>query len=481
MPRVETLNQTHPSRNETWIQEVGGLYEGGERWREHISHWIPQHPVEPDEQWEKRKKQALYANHAGPLVDLFAAHLFAELPTVEGLEGDWVEGWVQDVDRQGSTLAQFWSARLIDLLVYQTAYVWVELPPPSSADPPASRLQQERSGALDAWLVGLTPEDVIDWHEDGDGLVWVMVRTRHEDRPDPLGPRTTVWRWTLVDREQITVWEWRSTKDRQVPRGEDYAELVDGFPVEHGFPSIPITRMCLPPGLYAMGKLHDPAIAHLRADNDLRWALWMAAHPLLWIASAFQNKRPILGAGYYLQLSPEDSIGYVEPSGASWELLRQDLDRRLSEMHRVVHQMASSISDEASRTQMSGESKAMDWRATEIVLAALALIVGSWMGDTLTLVAQVRSRLGEVDPVTVGGFDGWQTEDLDTWIKAAAASTEALRLSPTFRRELAKRQVAKAIPDLDDGVSNTIWIEIDTAAVLPQAREALSESGEEGV
>ena len=464
--QVKILEQRHPEHHGDELELLRALYCGGEEWREHLSTWLPQHTEESDTVYEERKKHALYTNHSGPLVDLLAGAVFAEAPQVEGLPAAWGPTFLANVDREGATAQQWFAARLVDALVERRVYAWVNLPARAVDAPvPASVADEEAAGYLDAFLVPFRAEHVIDWERDENGrLAWLMVRDCVERRAGVESPRTSVHRWTYIDRTQIRRWTWTPRPGQDDPNPED--DAVEQPAVAHGLGELPVAVLELSEGLHAMGKLRDPAIAHLRARNDLSWALHRAAHALLVIKSEWDDKRPILGPGRWLQLGQKDEIEYVEPSGANFALLAEDLVQLREEIYRVVQQMAIGADSNASRSKQSGESKAADWRAMEIVLAALAERVRPFMVDVLRLVA--KARAASVVP-TVAGLDGWQQEDLEVWLASAALATDAHRLSPTFTKEVAKRQAGRLLQGVDKKVLATVSKEIDDAEAVDPA------------
>lgn len=457
--KVKLLNQCHPTLDLREQHILRALASGGRAWRELVSTWLPQHPEEAEKNWSQRKARALYQNHAGPIVGMLSGAVFTEAPACDGLDPDFLA----NVDGEGTPAPRWFGDRLLDALVGRRVYAWVNLP----ARPPElvieSRADEEAAGLLRPFLVAFRADQVIDWETDDQGrLVWLMVHDLVERRPTLEDTRSAVWRWTYIDRQRIRRWEWRPEAGQSAP--SDEAEAAEVLTIEHRFGELPVARLELPDELHAMGKLRDPAIAHLRARNDLSWALHRAAHALLYIKSKWSDEKPVLGPGYYLKLGVEDEVGYAEPSGANFELLREDVRDLREELYRVVHQMAVGADSSATRSRMSGESKAEDWHAMEIVLSALADLVRAFMVDTLRLVNRAR---GSSDQVVVKGLDGWQEEDLEVWLAAAMSSTEAHRMSPTFQRAVAKRQAQRVLQGADPEVLAAIEAEIDEAEIDP--------------
>lgn len=461
--KVKTLEQRHPDYDGDRLGQFRALYEGGKRWEALVSEWLPAHPQETPENYEHRKRRALYHNHAGPIVDLIAAFLFSQGPEIGNFERSWFGDFSANVDREGTSL-ELWFKRLLnDALVGRWALAWVNLPAIPEGVTFESRGDQERLGLLDAYLDDLDACQIIDWERDSQGkLVWVMVRDELSRRDGPESPRRRRIRWTSIDAELIRRWEWTPPDDHPEKEPSEEDEAQEQPAIAHGFGELPLVELRLPPGLHAMGKLHHPAIAHMRARNDLSWALHRGAHPLLVIQEPYDSGRPVLGSGAYLRVDPLGSVSYAEPSGASFQLLADDVVQLREELYRVVHQMAIGADSSATRSKMSGESKKTDWQAMEIVLASLAEIVKPALAATLRLVDLARGTKSPVTP-TIGGLEGWQEEDLETWLAAATQALDAAQLSPTFRKEVAKRQARRVLTDASPETLAKVDGEIDAA------------------
>src|SRR5690606_18351094 len=171
----------------------------------------------------------------------------------------------------------------------------------------------------------------------------------------------------------IRRWRWQQTEDHDEPRAdEDIPEY--GEPIVHNIGRIPVVERCLPAGLHTMGRLEDAAVAAMRARNEHSWALHQAANELLTITAkwADETTKPVLGHGYALRLNRdsdgEDRAAYVGPSGVAFTHLEKDVEATREDLFRVVQQMAMAADSDASRIRSSGESKAQDWKALDVML-----------------------------------------------------------------------------------------------------------------
>lgn len=447
--KVSVLNQLHPAHPGKRLEYLGALFDGGPRWRRHLDHWLPKRPQEPAEVYRDRKGAATYTNHVGGLVALLSALLFSESPKVSGVEGGYWTALQRDCDRGGSRWSEFWQARLTDAQVGGCAWVWVNLPARAADAPlPASRADEEAAGGLNAWLVGLGAEQVLDWGEDEAGRPqWLLFRTVSSERAGPTTPRKTVWRWTYLDGTTIRRWEWRPSDPKQ-PTPGDEDEATELPSIAHGMGRLPVVRLMLPSELWTMGRLEEAAVAALRARNAHTWALHQAANELLVIKSVWQDEKVDLGHGHYLRLTRdqhgEDNASYVGPSGVAFEFLQQDVQDTREELYRVVHQMAQAADSDAQQADQSGASKQQDWKALEVILGRFRVLMLDAMGAALELLVALR---GERAEVAISGLEGWQNEDLGAFLAAAGLAVDARQMSSSFRKAVARRQAERLLQD----------------------------------
>lgn len=440
---VRHLDQVHPDYDHEQLEHLEALHSGGKEWREHVDHWLPQYAREPDEVWAERKKLAGYINDAGPIVSMLSALIFSESPQIAGLEGPFYDELLTDADRQGTPWSRFWSHGLEDAQVGRRWYCWVNMPSRDGLTV-KNRADEDKYGLRRAFVVSLTAEQVRNWGRDKDGLSWIMARGVVETQAGPTAPRQRAIRWTAITRTETIQWEWVQTGDRTEPGPDEEAPEIAR--VGHSLGKVPVVELHLPEGLWTMGKLADAAVMSARAQNDLAWALHQAANELLVIKSKASGS-VTLGHGAYLALGPEDSAQFIGPSGVAFEHLENQVKTTREAVYRVVHQMAMSADGSASNAARSGESKAMDWQALEIILASYQDLVLGAMQQALRIMAELRGEQGMVPGISVSGLEGWRTEDLGAWLEQVLLSAEAPRLSPTYRREIGKVQALRLLKD----------------------------------
>lgn len=452
---ISALNTTHPDYCAVELEEFEALYEGGKEWHEHIDKWIPKNAQEPPELWELRKKRACYDNHAGPIVDLIVAWLFSKPPTVD----DFDPAWESNVDRRGTPIGPWIRNVVTAALQTRREFVWVNLPARNPDVEITNRADEIAAGLTSPFLVHLCAEEVRDWGEDDYGnLAWILVRQEVANRTEVGGTRQKSYRWLWIDGTKIQRWTY--TPDPNGVQFPDNAQAKDEGTIPHNMGRMPVARIELPAGLHVMGKVRDPAVRLTRLSNDLDWALHRGAHSLLVLAVADAAQPPVLGPGHYLLIGQDDKASYAEPGGAVYDALDKRITQAREELYRVVQQMASGISGQATKQASSAASKGMDWQSLQVMLSAYAELVVMLIARVIDIAAV---PLNVTTPPVVAGLEGWQEDDLTTILEDYTVAQGVVK-SATFKRMLAKELVKRMLPaDTDEATQDAITAEIDAA------------------
>lgn len=465
--KVKTLDRRHPSYDEQELQRLHALYEGGKAWHALKDHWLPGGGSEPGALCTERRERAKYTNYDATIIDLITSQLFGEPPQItvkgddDGEPDDTLQTQAEELSEvaDGAALpfASLARAAFTDAQVYRRAWWMVELPA-ASQGAYADRLEQERAGALAAYLRPFAPPSVINWKTTGTRPDWVVVREQMLEQVGPLDPPERVTRWTVVDAKAIRVFEVR----QQERTGGGYDDLTDeqdatekttvahGRTDAEGRPLCPVVMMELPAGLHTGGKLLDPASLLCRAENELDWAIWRAANELLVIRDKLLDpKAPALGHGYYLRLGDDNAEAYyAAPSGVALGILSDRVKQLRGELYRIVQQMALAADPGASQGRASAESKREDWGASDRMLTSYADELRAFLTEAIRQALAVRSQQAvDSSTVQIEGLDGWQRDTTEAFLANLMAAHEAKQMSPTFVEIAAKQQVRRVMGD----------------------------------
>lgn len=455
-------------RNPEWLgeywSECRALYAGGPRLLKDeplMKRLFPSHANEAADVYKDRTARAFYIAYAGEIIDHLIAG-FAQDPirlsagvdektTAEIELPEWWSEFAGDVSPPGGTkqpLGSFAVDCLREMFVTQTAWVLVDLPRRDPLEPPpASRLEEEKSGLLDPYLCLMPTDNVVDWQLDDETgeLEWVLCYWSMKRRASIRESRHDITeRWMLYTRAGWEKYE-HTFDPAHPPKKEDTVPLVDQG--THPFGVVPFVRVQVPEGLYAMGKLHSLAREHFNKRCAGSWAEYKALFAVLYefMATPTANNftpqgaaadprratNQIRGQGYSQVRGEKDSAQYIGPDVAPFKESRESCAEIMREMHRVMFSMALSANMDSAALQRSGESKDKDSKAIAVILVKVGEIMREGIQAVLNLVSGVRQEKdSEVKPT------GGEKFDADSVAAAIAEAVELLNgvpmRSPTF-------------------------------------------------
>lgn len=478
------LKQSHPTYDADYWCECRALYEGGKTLLRNdvvMAKLFPRHRDELQAVYIERRLRAFYVPYAAEIIDHLVAGVTSDPINMEiGGEGkqggalpDFYQEFVEDVSPDGGAKSPL-NELLADQLrtALQTCWAWtlVELPKPiKSVEVGATLADQERAGDLRAYAVAIAPESVIDWEEDDAGdLAWAIVHVVEQRRTTLLDSRAKiVERWTYYTKDSWAIYEKERDLDKEIQPREIIPRVDQGA---HSFGRVPLVRLALPRGLWAMNKMHSIAVEHLNKRAALGWGELQSLLPELYeghgpevstkgsvIGEAQQdpgrgvNQRR--GQGFVQIRGADDWAKFVGPDTAPFAEARNSCDSLRDDLHRVMHQMALSAANNAAALKRSAESKEQDRASVEVVLQELGRAGRKHAEAILAMVSRGRREEAVADEWTAKGMSEFDSIAVSDSL-ANALDIDMLRIeSPTFRkrhRMLIARQVLEGHVKPDD-------------------------------
>ncbi len=454
------IEQEHPdytSKARMW-RRYRDLYAGGEQFRDHAAEYLVRRHKEPMEVYQERLTRVFYENYLGSIIDWYMATLVRKEPVIEyegaGERGkDFFNSLVQNADLRGTKMTQFFKEQLTEALVCGKSYVVVDFP--RTSEPVRNRADEDASGRSRAYLVGYTADEVINWSYDDRGeMEWVVIRTSclKQDSVRSLGWKKET-RWIYYDRAKYEIYEQREANQKKT------VEMVDEG--SHGFAGIgrvPVFEIRVSEGLWLTNKAALLQLEHFNKSNALGWALTMGlfATPVVYSAREFNQ---IIGESYYVQLDPQDRIGYMEPEGKVYQIAADNLNQLKDEIYRVSYLMQQA--GNSGGGNQSGLSKQWDFSVTQEILGAYGSTMKDTMRNVLNAIAVARKDELVID---VTGLDEFDISDFSS---EAADAQSLLNLnidSPTLKKQVFKRVALKYLNDARQEIKSRIVDEIDAAA-----------------
>lgn len=512
----KVLKERNPCYTLDLWNRCRALYSGGATLLENmevLKRVMPKHNAELDDTYKERLARAFYIPYPGSIIDKIVAQLMSKPlgvqkapATTQDTEAGVVDdnededlppfyaAFFKDCSRPGgrkTSIDQLMRDQILTALQCGMAWTLIDLPK-TPVEGYSNLAQQEAAGGLNAYACAIDPECVIDWEEDEAGeFTFVLLQETIAKRQSIAGNRNMItMRYRYYTPEAWAVYEFTYDKTKQPngPTDRDEAKLVDQGP--HSFKRVPVRRMKLTEGLWAMGKLEAMARAHLNQRNALSWGQLKALFPMpVLYAQAPNPTDPTtedmgragqrMGAGNIWVLAEKDRLESFSPDVTPYTVAAEDLDRIRDEMHRVLHHMADAASNSAASMGRSAESKGMDQAAASIILCALGLLIREHVEDIYETVAAGRGEtlgfaakgMDQFDDTTVSQMivDALNLEGVDipsaTWKKKWKLKVAKLTLGPD-----ATEEEIDQIEDELEGVITQDQHEAEADADLVQAQ-----------
>lgn len=483
IPKIKygMLKQKHPDYlgvgSAGYWQRLEALYAGGRKLLEDAAIMavvFPSHTNEDPAIYVERKKRAFYINHAGAILDHLVAALSGDPVTVapdgqESTTDEFYQEFFEDCSPPLGRKMPFnrlLKDRMLSALVFRRAWTLVDLP---ETDPEAyaSLAEQEKADALDAYACALTPFEVFDWEEDEDGeLLWVLRCQTTCRRASPsVGRDIIVETYTVYTPEDWTRYVVTYKKEGSNAVGvidkpsDDFVCVGQTYP--HSFGRVPVARMELPEGLWAMDRLESVVREHFNKECAKAWFEYRCAYQQLYefqgtevpgidkpVSQAQEDPHRAVnqkrGIGYVQVRGSEDRAEFVGPDPGILQFMAESCRALKDEIYRVLFAMALASDNSAAALGRSADSKAQDKAATSVILTCLGEYLRDHAEDIHELVSAGRGD--KFKKWTAEGASTFDPIALSEFVEQTVILEGVSIPSPTFQRlfkgGLAKRLVA---------------------------------------
>jgi len=484
---LKLLRATHPDYDADMWADYWALYKGGKCWRQRVFRFLQRNPQEPHDVYDLRCKSAHYRSYLGPIIDYFVAFLFTEALVPRAKRGNKVvdadEFYAQlkeDSDGNGTDLVELLRNRLTKALVEGASYILAELPDDGGA-PALDLADWQKRGLGRAKLRRLDRCDILDFERGPDGnLLWAITYESSKPRPDPRRLRdATRHTWKIYDRVNVETFSVLVEDGQALDPDLDIASI--DFRA-HGFDVVPIVELIIPDGMWIANRVESPQREHTVLSNAHTWLIRRTCFAMPVLKLKTDDKRAdIFGAGYYIKLGVDESFEWAAPPNSPFDAIRQEVESQKDEIHRIVHQMAQGVSNNAATVGRSGESKQADAEATRVMLEAIGAVVRESVESLYDMLAGARKD--DVD-WSIEGLTGYSVVDVAALIQTISQAVLLDIPSPTWGREVRKLAALALVPDADQATKDTISQEIEDNFVAesmmpsPQAPEEPEQESE---
>ena len=515
----------HPDYDVNHWDELEALYKGGRHVlnRAMLERLLPKHRDELAPVYDERCKRAFYLPYAGEIVDHIVASLFTDPPEMtteaeagsaeDKAEDDYYDDFEKNcaperADRK--TFSDFLREQILWALVHRVSWSLVDLPR-SEVEYKTLR-EEEDAGVRNAYVLRIPRKQVVDWEEDEDGaLEWAMTMRDTTRRARITASRNVVTRrFTIYTRDGWEIYEisWDREDKPNGPAETDLVKFVDDG--KHSFGVVPLIRMSLPEGLWAMEKLDSLARALFNQTNALEWATIQSLFQELYefegpedpmaggaVSEAQQDENRATnqtrGQGWVQTRGSEDRAEFIGPDTGAFDFALKSTMTKRDEMHRVTHKMALTVDNSPSALRRSGESKKEDKADTTTVLQAFGVYVRRHAEDLMRTISMGRGETKMAEDWQARGLEHYDLVSVSTALADAVVLDQVRIPSATFAKRQAFR-LAKIVggEELTDEDLDLIEAEIELnivdemfEPVLPMAPGDLvdpddDDDGEEG-
>ncbi len=500
----ELLCSRHPDYLLEYWRECRALYAGGPRLfldDAVFKRLFPRNAFEAPDLYKERCSRAFYIAYPGEVIDNLVAGFAADpIRLTSGADEngdevelpDWWAAFNKDVSPPGGDekpLGTFASEWLCEAFQTRTAWALVDLPrAPVDAPPAQNRLEEEERGLVDPYVCLMPAECVVDWEEDEDTheLLWALCYWRSKRRESILDKRELITeRWVLWTRDEWASYRATWHPDRPPAKHETVAQEDRGA---HPFGKVPLVRLTLPEGMFAMGRMHTIAREHFNKRNAVAWGEYKALFAQLYeflegpMAQFNPAMSPVAGAsiaqdddratnqirgiGYTQVRARGDEAKYVGPDTSAFKISLESCSDLMRELHRVLFSMALSANMDAAALKRSGDSKEQDQVSIGVILTKCGEIVRDGVAQIRNMIARVVDNgQDDVDEITPTGGNEFDSASVSAAIEEAVAFLNGVpQRSPTFtKRYLYKTYKLAGKGELSPEDLETIREELDTA------------------
>jgi hypothetical protein len=163
----------------------------------------------------------------------------------------------------------------------------------------------------------------------------------------------------------------------------------------------------------------------------------------------------IMGESYYMQLGPQDRLGWAEPEGHVYQIAADNLRSLREEIYRVCYLMTQA----GGSLVQSGLSKQRDFAITQEVLRAFGDSVKDIIKRVLRSIVLARKDRLSID---VSGLDEFDIGDFSGELADAERLLGIGMNSPTLRKQTLKKLAFKYLCDVRQELKDRISTEIES-------------------
>jgi hypothetical protein len=415
--KLDALSAEYQTHWREW-KELDLLNSGGSLLRDAIgiagSSILVKRPKEPNDVYSQRAARFTYQPILPNVVSWYAAKMFEKEASITGQPNtEFWQNFTSDCDRAGTSLRNFSADIFETSFVFSSAYVLTDLPRKSDSGAKVESLaDQQRAGLLNPYLTVYDPLSVVNYKADRYGqLEWIILKTVSVE-PSFLDKAKTVTEWRYFDQQEFGVYQsvsesshtfvWDSTS---VMQSGASAELIDsGKHALYKQNRVPVRRIIMRKPMRLARRAYSQLLDHLNQDNTYAWALFNANLAMPYFIGADMGTPTLSEVGWF-DLPAGSSVGWLEPTGATFDHAQKRLDSLRQEIYRSFHLQAQGRDSTATAASSSGYSKELDMAPAQDMLDAFGEFMRGTVQQILTDVSDANGEDPKVISVAWPRYD----------------------------------------------------------------------------
>lgn len=404
---------------------------------------VTEHARESTQSITFRRKIAYYLNYTGPILNASVDPIFKDEIKREYSNSVLFDEFINDVDRQGTTLQEFIEQNAIAAKLYGVMYIVVD-----NVSEFGSSLAETLANRSMPYLTAVEPKNVVNYEFDDNGKLKLFTYASYLKNADGT-IKAHYHTWTPTE------WKITDSDNKVVGQGD---HNIGRIPVVQWFGRAARKRDILPPPEYLSIAKTNAHVYNL--CSLLSQILYNQTFSILTMPVDNNGLSNVtIGTDNLLTYPAEagKAPSFIAPDKGPAEVLMAQIDKLINEMYR----MSGIDSVIGVQQAKSGVAKQWDFERTNQNLAAFAVrcenaeydiieLYRLWSGDNIEYLCEYP-RDFKVNDVTESLTQAQQAKDLDF-------------KSDTFDSEILKKVIDAYMPNLETDTKDMIVNEAQAAA-----------------
>lgn len=417
---------------------------------------VTSHARESEQSINFRRKIAYYLNYTGPILNASVDPIFKDEIKREYGNSVLFDEFINDVDRQGTTLQEFVEQNAIAAKLYGVMYIVVD-----NVSEFGNSLADTLANRSMPYLTAVEPKNVVNYEFDDNGKLKLFTYASYLKNADG-SIKTHYHTWTPTE------WAITDKDNKVIGKGE---HNIGRIPIVQWFGRAARKRDILPPPEYLSIAKTNAHVYNL--CSLLSQILYNQTFSILTMPVDNNGLQDVtIGTDNLLAYPAEagKAPSFIAPDKGPAEVLMAQIDKLINEMYR----MSGIDSVIGVQQAKSGVAKQWDFERTNQNLAAFAVrcetaeydiidLYRLWSGDNIEYKCDYP-RDFKVNDVTESLTQAQQAKDLDF-------------KSDTFDNEILKKVIDAYMPNLEIDTKDMIVKEAQAAADEVAQNKAYSDEG----